>query len=156
MVAGADPYETFTNPLLRSAGALFVRPGFNYQAPGDAGLRAFRPSLGGRWAVSLNAELARSILRRDRGIVRDVAVEGFVDVALVDSMATGPHLNGKTYSGLYDAGIGVVTRHQAGDLAWTMRLEFPIAMNSPTLSAGERPSPDPIAFRWVVSLSPSF
>src|SRR5438270_11244383 len=30
-VAGADPYETFTDPLLRSRGALFLRPGFYYQ-----------------------------------------------------------------------------------------------------------------------------
>jgi len=43
MVAGADPYTTFANPLLRSRGALFVRPDFHYQAPGDANLRAFRP-----------------------------------------------------------------------------------------------------------------
>ena len=39
MVAGADPYTTFTNPLLRSRGALFVRPDFHYQAPGGPGLR---------------------------------------------------------------------------------------------------------------------
>jgi hypothetical protein len=49
MVAGADPYETFTNPLLRSAGALFVRPDFHYQAP--ATRAPFAPiSVGaGRW-----------------------------------------------------------------------------------------------------------
>src|SRR5438034_7511182 len=49
-IAGADPYETFTNPLLRSAGALFVRPDFYYHAPGNGNLRGFRNDLGGRWA----------------------------------------------------------------------------------------------------------
>src|SRR5438093_107314 len=65
MVAGADPYETFTNPLLLSAGALRVRPDFHYQAPGDANLRAFGPDLGCRWAVSVNLECTNRVhLRR--------------------------------------------------------------------------------------------
>ena len=149
MLAGADPYQTFTNPLLRSVGALFVRPGFHYQAPGDAGLRAFNPSLGGRWALALNAEVTRSLIHRDAGLVRSVALEGFFDVGLVDSMATAPHLGDKPYSALHDAGVGVVTQRQAGDLAWTMRLEFPIEMNDP-------PSGGRVAFRWIVSMSPSF
>ena len=64
------------NPLLRSAGALLVRPGLHYQAPGGAGLRAFSPSLGGRWALAVNGEVSRSLLHRQGGIVRDVALEG--------------------------------------------------------------------------------
>jgi len=42
MVAGADPYTTFTNPMLRSGGALFVRPDLHYQA---------RRSCGKIWAM---------------------------------------------------------------------------------------------------------
>ena len=156
MVAGADPYQTFTNPLLRSAGALLVRPGLNYHAPGDAGLRAFRSSLGGRWALALNAEITHSLVRGERGVVRDVALEGFFDVGLVDSMATSPQLNHKPYSALHDSGIGVVTQHQVGDLAWTMRLEIPIEMNAWGLSAADRSPGSRIAFRWLVSLSPTF
>jgi hypothetical protein len=156
MVAGADPYQTFTNPFVRSAGALFVRPGLYYQAPGDAGLRAFRPTLGGRWALAVNAELTHSLVHRERGVVRNVALEGFFDIGLVDSMATSPQPGGKPYSVLHDSGIGVVTQHQAGDLAWTMRVEFPIEMNAWSLSAADRPTGGRIAFRWVVSLSPTF
>src|SRR3989454_3389912 len=69
-IAGADPYETFTNPLLRSRGALLVRPDFHYQAPGGANLRGFRPDLGGRWAVGVNLEVTPWVLRRDQGILR--------------------------------------------------------------------------------------
>ncbi len=156
MVAGADPYQTFTNPFVRSEGALFVRPGVYYHSPGGAGLRAFRPDLGGRWAVALNAEISRSIVRRERGAVRDVALEAFVDFGLVDSVATTPNGSDATYADLHDSGIGVVTRHQVGDLAWTMRFEFPIEMNEWTLSAADPPSGSRVAFRWVVSLSPSF
>src|SRR5258708_13580273 len=46
MLAGADPYETFTNPLLRSAGALFVRPGFHYPPMGGPNLPGFPPPPG--------------------------------------------------------------------------------------------------------------
>ena len=97
----------------------------------------------------MNAEVTRSLIERDAGLLRNVALEGFFDVGLVDSMATGPHLSDRPYSDLHDAGVGVVTQHQAGDLAWTMRLEFPIEMN-------DRPSGGRVAFRWIVSLSPSF
>jgi hypothetical protein len=88
--------------------------------------------------------------------VRDVALEAFFDAALVDSMATSPQASGKPYSDLHDSGIGVVTQHQVGDLAWTMRLDIPIELNARSLSAADRPSGSRIAFRWLVSLSPSF
>src|SRR5574341_464620 len=55
-VAGADPYETFTNPLLRSRGAILARDGVHYHAPGNGNLRAFAGGLGGRWALTLNVE----------------------------------------------------------------------------------------------------
>src|SRR5205809_108940 len=81
-IAGADPYETFTNPLLRSRGALLVRPDFHYQAPGGANLRGFRPDLGGRWAIGVNLEVTPWVLRRDQGILRGVGLEGFVDAGV--------------------------------------------------------------------------
>src|SRR5256886_6788014 len=86
-IAGPDPYATFTNPLLRSAGALFVRPDFHYHAPGNGNLRGFRSDLGGRWALTANLELTRSVWRRDRSILRDVALTGFADGGLVDTLA---------------------------------------------------------------------
>src|SRR6266581_1899908 len=66
-VAGADPYETFTNPFPRSRGALLVRPDFYYHAPEAANLRAFRNDLGGRWAVGVNLELTRRLSGAGRG-----------------------------------------------------------------------------------------
>ena len=156
MLAGADPYETFTNPLLRSAGALFVRPDFHYQEPGGANLRAFRRDLGGRWAVALNAELARSLLRRERGWLRDVAIEGFCDFALVDSLATSPQPSSRWYSDLHDAGVGILSRQQIGELAWTLRLEFPVEMNARHLGPDFQPPGTRVALRWLVGLRPTF
>src|SRR5437773_1128879 len=155
-IAGADPYETFTNPLLRSAGALFVRPDFYYHAPGNGNLRGFRNDLGGRWAVTVNLELARSVWRRDRGILRDVSLNGFVDGGLADTLAVSSTSPGRRYTPLYDGGVGLVTRHQIRDLGWTMRVELPLVVSRSSYAADPRPSEGRLAFRWQLSLSPSF
>jgi hypothetical protein len=159
-VAGADPYETFTDPLLRSRGALLVRPDFHYHAPGNANLRAFRSDLGGRWAVAANVEVTRSLWQRARGggggILRAAALEGFVDGGLVDTLAVRPSSPGRWYTTLYDGGIGVVTRHQIRELDWTMRFEVPLVVNRWDVAADARPGAGRFTFRWQVSLSPSF
>jgi len=155
-IAGADPYETFTNPLLRSEGALLVRPGFHYHAPGNGNLRGFASDLGGRWALTANLELTRSVWRRDRGILRDVSIMGFADGGLVDTLAVPSTTPGRRYTPLYDGGLGLVTRHQIRDLGWTMRLELPLVVSHPTYAADPRPGEGRLAFRWQVSLAPSF
>jgi hypothetical protein len=156
LIAGADPYETFTHPLLRSRGALFVRPDFHYHAPGGANLRGFDPAAGGRWALSANLELTRTVLTRRRGFVRDVAAELFADVGLVDTLAVPSAPARRATTTLYDGGVGVVSRHALGDLQWTMRLELPLVVNRWDSAADARPGDDRFAFRWQVSLSPSF
>ena len=155
-VAGTDPYQTFTNPFLRSQGALFVRPDFFYQAPGDANLRGFAPSVGGRWAVSANLEGAQDLITRRDGFVRRVALFGFVDAGIVDTMAVPSSPAGRWYTTVYDGGLGLVSRHVLRDLDWTFRLEFPLVVNRWDQAADVRPGEARTAFRWQVSLSPSF
>jgi hypothetical protein len=155
-VAGADPYETFTNPFLRSRGAWLVRPGFYYHAPGGGDLRGFSNDLGGRWAVGLNLELTRVLLRRPAGVLREGALEGFVDAGVVDTLAWPSAPPGRWYTTLYDGGLGIVTRHQVGDLAWTMRFETPLVVNRWEAARDFRPGHARLAFRWQVSFSPSF
>ncbi len=155
-VAGADPYETFTNPLLRSRGALLARPGFYYQTPGGANLRAFDRDLGGRWAVSMNLEVTHAIARSETGAFREVALEAFGDVGLVDTLAAAANSPGRWYSKLYDGGVGLVTRQQVGDLAWTTRLEAPLLVNRWNLAADYPTNSGSFAFRWQVSFEPSF
>jgi peptidase M1-like protein len=155
-VAGADPYETFTDPLLRSRGALFVRPDFHYHAPGNAGLRGFGAGLGGRWALAANVEMTRSVWRRDRGLLRAAALEAFVDGGLVDSLAVPSATPGRGYTTLYDGGVGLVTRHEIRELPWTMRFELPLVVNRWDFAADRRPGAGRLAFRWQVSLAPSF
>jgi hypothetical protein len=155
MLSGADPYETFTNPLLRSRGALFVRPDFHYQAPGDANLRGFRPDLGGRWAVALNVEGTKAVYRRPRAsrLFAEVALEAFADAGIVDTFAV-PATGGHPYTTLYDGGVGLVTRHRINELAWTMRFELPFVVNRWNYAADG--TDKRVAFRWLMSLEPSF
>ena len=139
MVSGADPYETFTNPLLRSGGALFVRPDFHYHAPGNANLRGFGPDLGGRWAVAANLEATKPL-----GLPERAALELFFDVGLVDALATT----------LYDGGVGLVTRHRINELEWTMRFEMPLLVSHQDRAA--MGTTERLAFRWQLSLEPTF
>ena len=150
MLGGADPYETFSNPLLRSRGALFVRPDFHYHAPGDANLRGFRPDLGGRWAVALNLEGTKTLYK-------SVALEAFADAGIVDPRAIPPVPASQSYTTLYDGGVGVVTRHSINDLRWTMRFEMPLVVNRWDFAAdGSSVRDGRLHFRWQVSLEPSF
>jgi hypothetical protein len=157
-IAGADPYETFTNPLLRSRGALFVRPDFHYHAPGNANLRAFRSDLGGRWAVGVNIEATKPLLAARRtGLLTGAEFEAFLDLGVVDTLAVPSAPAGKSYTTLYDGGVGLVTRHRIRDLAWAFRLEFPFVVNRWDHAADRNGgSEGRFAFRWQVSLESSF
>jgi hypothetical protein len=149
MLSGADPYETFTNPLLRSRGALFVRPDFHYQAPGDANLRGFRPDLGGRWAVALNVEGTKTL-----GLPAGAAAEVFFDAGVVDPRAVPPSPSTQSFTTLYDGGAGLVFHPHINELAWTMRFEVPFVVNRWDYAADANDKR--FAFRWVISLEPTF
>jgi len=155
-IAGADPYETFSDPLLRSRGALFLRPDFYYHAPGNANLRSFRRDLGGRWAVSVNGELTRSLGRRDHGFLREASLMGFADAGVVDTVAVPATKPGRGSTFLYEGGLGLVTRHQLRDLDWTLRFEVPFVVAPFQFAADSVSGKARLALRWQVSLSPSF
>jgi len=85
-----------------------------------------------------------------------VAIEGFCDFALVDSLATSPQPSSRWYSDLHDAGVGILSRQQIGELAWTLRLEFPVEMNARHLGPDFQPPGTRVALRWLVGLRPTF
>ena len=152
MLSGADPYETFSNPLLRSRGALFVRPDFHYQSPGDANLRGFNPNLGGRWALAANIEGTKNL-----GLPLGATAEAFLDAGIVDRRIVPPSPSTQAFTTLYDGGVGLVLHPHINDLAWTMRFELPLVVNRWTYAAdGNARTDGRLHFRWQVSLEPSF
>jgi hypothetical protein len=124
--------------------------------PGGANLRAFRNDLGGRWAVALNVEATPWVLEREHGILRGVGLEWFGDAGVVDTTVMPSSPPGKAYTTLYDVGVGVMTRHQIKELSWTMRFEVPFVVNRWDNAADFTPGDKRFAFRWQVSLEPSF
>ncbi|PYO77686.1 MAG: hypothetical protein DMD67_06210, partial [Gemmatimonadetes bacterium] len=78
------------------------------------------------------------------------------DGGLVDTMAVAAATPGRGYTPLYDGGVGLVTRQQVRDLGWTMRFELPLVVNRFEYAADVRLGEGWLAFRWQVSLSPSF
>jgi hypothetical protein len=105
--------------------------------------------------VSANLELAKRVLARRGGPLRSLSIMGFADAGVVDSLAV-PSEAGRAWTSLYDAGVGVVTTHTVGDLAWTMRVELPLVVNRWDFAADRGTSDGRVRFRWQVSLAPSF
>ncbi|NIN10314.1 MAG: hypothetical protein GTN62_03210 [Gemmatimonadales bacterium] len=154
-VSGADPYQRFGNPMIRSLGAALVRPEIFYHAPGQGNLRGYAPGLGGRWLGALNLELERMVVRRSSGLLRSASVVVFGDGALADSLAV-PSAGGDFLTPLFDAGVGVRFRWRLGDLSFPLRVEVPLVVARSLFAHNTRQGTDTFEFRWLISLEPIF
>jgi hypothetical protein len=150
-VAGADPYEQFGNPFVRSRGALLVQKGVHYLVPGGGGVRGLSPSLSATRLVALNAELNRTISSRPnalRGLIQQVRVAVFGDLAL----GNGDLLRESSGAALVgDAGLGIRLGHRIGDTFFTSRIDFPIYISRGELAAMDREHN--LGVRWVFSIT---
>jgi len=147
--AGADPYEQFGNPLLRSRGAVLARDGVHYLMPGGGGVRGLNPAVSAARMVAVGGELDRSVFTRNQGTwLRGIRVAAFTDWAIGDgdlpADARGAAIIG-------DAGVGLRLAHRIGDTFFTTRLDFPLYVSRPDLAvnAPERA----IGARWVLSFT---
>lgn len=155
-VAGADPYETFANPLLRSDGAYLARSEAHYQAPGGGNLRGLKPQVSARWMVAVNGEGALPLLRRPaRRLFSLVSLAGFLDAGLVDTTAVATRA-GRAYSLVAEAGLGLRLRHRIGPTTFTARLDLPILVTVPAVAVGADPGDGRLKLRWVWSLEEAF
>jgi hypothetical protein len=149
-LAGADPYETFTNPFLRSRGSLFARTEAHYQAPGGGGLRGFGPSVTASWLVGLGVEAGwRLADRPQRRLFSTVTVAAFADGALLD-----PHAIGRAAAG--DAGIGLRAAHRIGPTSFVTRVDVPLLVTRPAVAVAGAARDGVMKFRWVWSLEEAF
>jgi hypothetical protein len=150
-VAGADPYEQFGNPFVRSQGALLVRKGVHYLVPGGGGVRGFAPSLSATRLAAVNAELGRAVFSRPDsagGWIHSVRVAAFGDLAL----GNGDLPRGSGDAAVVgDAGIGIRLGHRIGDTFFTSRIDFPLYVSRGDLAAMEREHS--LGIRWVFSIA---
>ena len=154
-LAGADPYQTFMNPFLRSRGALLVKPDVNYSAPGGAGLRGYRTDLRADFALATNLELALPVLRPSlRRVFRSLSVAAFYDGAWFGSADTA------ATSGLgrllADAGVGIRATHRIGPTTFTTRVDFPLWVSEPSVAVGTPSNDAQSRFRIIWSLEDAF
>jgi hypothetical protein len=151
-LAGADPYELLTSPFQRTRGALLVRDGIHYHAPGGAALRGFSPELSARQAYGLSLELERGLARRSGGLANRLAVAAFGDGAMADGDLDP---DGRLV-GAADAGIGVRIDHRIGATSFQTRFDFPLWVSRPLLAQDTGPGGRRLGFRWIFSFAPAF
>jgi len=148
-LAGADPYETFTNPFLRSRGALFGGDA-HYQAPGGGDLRGFNPTVSASWLAGLNLEVgSRLVDRPRRPLFSTVSLVGFADGAFLDS-----HTLRRAAAG--DVGLGLSASHRIGPTSFVTRVDFPLIVSRAGYAVGSRPGDNRVKFRAVWSLEEAF
>jgi hypothetical protein len=148
-LGGADPYETFANPFLRSAGALFAGDA-HYQAPGGGDLRGFGPAASAAWLAGLGVEAGpRLVDRPARRLFSTVSLVGFADAAVLDRSAIGR-------DAAADAGLGIRATHRIGPTRFVTRIDFPLVVSRPAMAVGGAAADGAFKFRWLWSLEEAF
>ena len=130
-LSGADPYATFDNPLLRSAGSLLARGDAHYQAPGGGGLRGFDPAAAAGWLVGATVEASWRLVERPRRLFGAVDVAAFGDGAWLDRAAIGR-------AAAADAGLGLRAEHRVGPTRFVTRVDFPLLVSQPVAALSGR------------------
>jgi hypothetical protein len=152
-VAGADPYEQFGNPFLRSRGALLTGSDVHYLMPGGGGVRGLAPGTAATRVISLNGDLERAVLSRTNArLFREVRVAAFGDIALANGDV--PRQGTTSASIVADGGVGLRISHCVGQTPFVTSFDFPMVVNRPRLAVDQRSQE--FAFRWVMSATMGF
>jgi hypothetical protein len=154
-VSGADPYQQFSNPFLRSRGSLLAGEEIHYHMPGGGGVRGLAPGTSATRLVAMTAEVDRLMFRRvDRDssrmtgmkLAREVRVAAFGDLALGNGDIP---VGGGSAALVADAGLGVRVGHRIGQTSFVTRFDFPFLVTRPRLAVSH---PDgSVRLRMVVS-----
>jgi hypothetical protein len=152
-LAGADPYQRFDSPFLRSHGSLLARPGLYYHAPGGGGVRGLDPRVSAPNLLAASLEAEYAVLRRVPGsFLSRVALAAFGDGALADGdLRPG----GAGLRSVADAGVGLRLDLRIGQTAFQPRLDLPLWVSRPALAQHDG-GKAPVAFRWSFSFLPAF
>ena len=167
-IAGADPYQSMSNPFVRSVGSPLIRDDCwcRWQTPGDGNLRGFNQSFSTDRLLAMNVELTRTLLQEKHAappsqktnLVTRVAVTLFGDAGYTGSSRGVGGIGDSTAvttpdHWLADAGLGLRFTHRVGSVTWTSRLDFPLFVSDAQWAFAQRFNRI-AANRLVVSFSP--
>ncbi|HEX7024630.1 MAG TPA: hypothetical protein VF187_07415, partial [Gemmatimonadales bacterium] len=159
-VAGADPYQQFSNPFLRSRGALLAGADVHYHMPGGGNVRGLAAGTSATRLVAVTAEADRAVFSQaERGpsartrtrLFGEIRVAAFGDAALGNGDVPLP---GRSAALVADAGAGIRIGHRIGPTPFVTRFDFPVVVSRPRLAAQE--TGGIVRFRWVVSAEAAF
>jgi hypothetical protein len=131
-ISGADPYERWSSPFLRSRGALLAGGSTHYHAVGGAGVRMLGPDVNSRRVLAVTLEAERNLMISTTNLLDRIALAGFVDAA---TTASGD---------VADAGLSVRGDHRIGSTTFQTRLDVPLWRSESSMR------------KWVFSFTPSF
>jgi hypothetical protein len=148
-LAGADPIERFSNPFLRSRGALLIREDVNYHMTGGGNLRGFDSRLSAEGLAAANVELERTFYaKRENKLFNRVGLAIFGDL--------GRLLGERPFDWAADAGVGVRADHRIGQTRFTTRFDVPLFVNRPAAAQDADATDEKVGFRWLVSFEPGW
>jgi len=149
-LGGPDPYTTFTDPFLRSRGALLARDDAHYQAAGGLGLRGVSPLVSAAWGAGVNVEAVRRLVDRPGSrLFAAVSAVLFADAAALDRAALGR-------AAAADAGVGLRAAHRIGPTRFVTRVDLPLLVTRPAAAVAGAAGDGAFKFRWVWSLEEAF
>ena len=159
-IAGADPYQSMSNPFVRSAGAPLIRDDCwcRWHTPGDGNLRGYHQSFSTDRLLALNVEFETTLLRPKTAWASQVALALFADGAHTGEARGIGGVGDSSYlptsnHWLADAGVGVRTTHRIGTTTFTSRIDLPLIVSDAQWAFAHRLST--VGFnRLIVSFSP--
>jgi hypothetical protein len=155
-LAGADPYERYSNPFLRSRGSILAGQDFYYHAPGGADVRGVDPRFSAPGAIGLSGELERTVVSRPASsLCSRIGLAAFGDLARAFGDHTPSALGGPVEV-LADAGVGVRMSHRIGDTRFVTRFDLPLYVSRPALAQDTHPGTKALGFRWAFSFEPAW
>jgi hypothetical protein len=159
-IADADPYQSMSNPFVRSVGAPLLRDDCwcRWQTPGDGNLRGFNQSFSTDRLLAMNVELTRTVMQPKTKLVSRVALTLFGDGGYTGASRGVGGIGDSTAvttpdRWLADAGFGLRLTHRIGSVTWTSRLDFPLFVSDAQWAFAQRFNQVAVN-RLVVSFSP--
>jgi hypothetical protein len=154
-LSSLDATDTFSDNLLRGAGAPLARSDVHFLPYGGAGVRGYSPLLRVKSATALNADVAWALnAPRGRSLVPRVSLGAFGDVAWAQPLDFAAALGGAlgavlgepmTASHVFaDAGVGVTFAGRLYDQPYAIRFDVPLRVRKAGLPGAARVG-------WVVS-----